>query len=205
MTKNNQSTGSPWPGILIGGILMVAGTYVATQVHLDFQESLEKSGLPINIGETIAVIGVFLILFKVIEPFFITPLAQAITERNNDLEKTFSEAESLRSEMTNLKADYEKRLAETEAKARDQIQGQIKEAQSLKESLMAEANAKAEARLAKADQDIQQERGRVINELRIHAVDMTLKATEKLLGETVDNEKNRKLVQDFIEKAEVAR
>ena len=42
-----------------------------------------------------------------------------------------------------------------------------------------------------------------MNELRLEVVNLTLAATEKLLGENMDSDKNRRLVQDFIDKVEV--
>lgn len=204
MSTNQKSSSGPI-GIVVGLVLALVGGYIAVNVKIEALDKLAKQGVPLNPGETLATIGVFLILFPVIKSFFVDPLDAAITDRTTHLEHTFSEAESLRAEMTQLKADYEKRLAATEASAREQIQAQIKEAQNLRQQLMAEAAGKADEMKAKATQEIEQERSKVLVELRVSAVDLTLKATEKLLGEVVDNDKNRKLVQDFIDKAEVAR
>ena len=204
MSTNQKSSSGPI-GIVVGLVLALVGGYIAVNVKIPALEDLAKKGVPLNPGETLATIGVFLMLFPVIKSFFVDPLDAAITDRTTHLEHTFTEAESLRTEMAQLKSDYEKRLAATEASAREQIQSQIKEAQNLRQQLMAEASSKADQMKAKASQEIEQERGKVLSELRVSAVDMTLKATEKLLGEIVDTDKNRKLVQDFIEKAEVAR
>lgn len=203
MSTNQKSSSAPI-GIGVGLILALVGSYMAVN-KMFVPEALAKQGVPLNPGETLATIGVFLILFPVIRSFFIDPLDTAITDRTTHLEHTFSEAETLRAEMAQLKADYEKRLAATEASAREQIQNQIKEAQNLRQQLMAEAASKADEMKAKASQEIEQERSKVLSELRISAVDLTLKATEKLLGESVDTDRNRKLVQDFIDKAEVSR
>ena len=90
-----------------------------------------------------------------------------------------------------------------EADARAQIQAQIKEAQQLRQTLMSEAAAKADELVKRASQEIEAEKGRVMGELRLGVVNLTLAATEKLLGENMDSAKNRKLVEDFIDKVEV--
>jgi F-type H+-transporting ATPase subunit b len=189
--------------VIIGAIIMVAGMYVAVNIKIPFQEGLAKQGIPLDLGRTIATIGVFIILFPVIKSFFLVPLAEAINNRTTELEKTFSEAEELRSEMKSMQSAYEKRLAETEADAREKIQGQIKEAQALRQRLESEAVGRADELLKRAHDEISAERNKVVTELRLEVVNLTLGATEKLLGENMDTDKNRRLINDFVNKVEV--
>lgn len=206
MSSNQKpSSGSIWPGIIVGIILMVAGTYVSVNNLIPFTETLTKQGLELDLGMTIATIGVFMILFPVIRSFFLDPLAGAINDRNRELEHTFSEAETLRADMQRLRNEYEQRLASTEAQAREQIQAQIREATNLRQTLMAEATQRADEMVARAQQEIEQEKSRVLNELRVHVVDLSLAAAEKIMGENMDSDRNRRLVQEFIDTAEVAR
>jgi F-type H+-transporting ATPase subunit b len=199
-----KTKGAPFGVLLIVGLLlMFGGMYLSVDVTLGFQESLAEQGIPLDIGKTIASIGVFLILFPIVRMFFIDPLAEAISGRQKYLEETFSEADELRNQMTEMKRDYEAQLAETEKKAREEIQKQIREAQDLRTKLMAEANEKAEQLMKKAQEDIANERDKVLTQLRIDVANLTLQATEKIIGENLDNEKNRKIVDDFISEIEV--
>lgn len=197
---------------VLGVLFMFGGMYVSDnfsgskaphETKWSFITALEGQGIPLDPGKTIAVIGVFLILFKVIESFYLQPLRDAINTRNSDLENTFTEAESLRAQMTDLKADYEKRLVATEADAREKIQAQIKEAQELRKTLMAEASTKADEMVKKAQDEIAAERDRALHGVRLHVANLTLQATEKLLGENVDDARNRKLIDEFLDKVEV--
>jgi F-type H+-transporting ATPase subunit b len=183
---------------------MVGGTWFSLNVKIAAIEKLNEQGLPLDLGKTIAVIGVFLILFPAIKSFFINDLTNAIESRNHHLEDTFSEAENLRAEMQKLRTEYEARMAQTEAEARFQIQNQIKEAQNLRQQLMAEATERADALVRQAQLEIDQEKSNAIAVIRTHVVDLTLAAAEKVIGENMDNEKNRRLIADFIETVEVA-
>ncbi|HVL38306.1 MAG TPA: hypothetical protein VM328_02840, partial [Fimbriimonadaceae bacterium] len=69
--------------------------------------------------------------------------------------------------------------------------------------LMAEANAKADALVKRAEEEIEQQKNRALTEMRLEVVNLTLAATEKILGENIDNDRNRRLVQEFIDKVEV--
>lgn len=204
MSQEPKSSGAPYPVLLIAGLLlMFGGMYVSTSIKLSFQDTMAEQGIPLDLGKTIAVIGVFLILFPVINLFFVKPLVDAISARSAELERTFAEAEELRNEIRALKTDYEAQLSRTEADAREKIQAQVREAQSLRTSLMAEAQTVKEQMIAQAQEEISREKDRVVNELRIEVVNLALGATEKLLGENVDDARNRKLVEEFIAQAEV--
>lgn len=207
MSNEQKSSGSPIVGIIIGAVLMVGGTYLSLNAKAlgvgGIQETLEGQGIPLDFGKTIGTIGVFLILFPVIKSFFIKPLQDAIQERNSDLERTFTEAENLRTEMERMKSDYDRRLAESEANAREQIQSQIREAQNLRSSLMAEAATRADALVQQATAEIEAEKQKVLVELRTHVVDLALAAAEKVVSENMDSERNRRLVDDYINSVEV--
>lgn len=182
---------------------MAGGFWTSKTDPLPFLETLKHGAVPLDLGKTVAAIGVLLILFPVIESFFITPLREAIDGRTTELEKTFSEAETLRADMTKMKSEYESRLAETEASARAQIQEEIRKAQEMRQSLMAEAGQHAEQLKKRAEEEIKAERDRVITDLRLNTVNLALGATHKILGENVDNDRNRKLIEEFIQNAEV--
>ncbi len=182
---------------------MVGGTYISVKVTGGPLEALAKQGILLDPGKTLGVIGVFLVLFPAIKMFYLNPLTDAINTRNTDLERTFAEAEDLRTQMTAMKTDYEQRLAKTEAEAREQIQNQIKEAQTLRTQLMHEASAKADEMVKKAQEEIENEKIRVIHELRSEVVGLTLAATEKVLGENMTDARNTKLIEEFIDKVEV--
>ena len=204
MSTEKKSPLIRWiPKLVIGVAMMVGGMYVSINVHLAFVDKVNGMGIPLDIGKTIATIGVFLIVFPLIESFYLNPLKDSILNRTQALQQTFEEAENLRTAMTATKADYEARLVETEASAREQIQAEIKKAQELRKSIQAEASEKADELLAKAREEIASERDRALVDMRVHVATLSLLATEKILGENMDNERNRKLIDEFIDNVEV--
>jgi F-type H+-transporting ATPase subunit b len=205
MSTPTKKSGLPYPVVLIIGVILMMGGYFISQKTHEFQEKLANQGIPLDFGLTIAVVGVLMILFPVLNSFYFKPLADAINERTHALESTFGEAETLRSEMTKMKSDYEQRLAATEAEARSQIQAQIREAQNLRQTLMAEASSKADEMVKRAQQEIEAEKQKVLGQLRREVVNLTITASERILGENMDSDKNRRLVTEFIDTVEVPR
>lgn len=196
-------SGADWGFLVVGVITAVIGFAVLRPMHLDENLPGMFKDLGLKPDMLVTNIGVFLGMFPVIKSFFIAPLAEAINTRDSALESTFTEAESLREQMDTLKSDYEKRLVATEAEARDKIQAQIKEAQDLRKTLMAEASVKADELVKRAQDEIASERERAIGEIRMHVANLTLLATEKVLNENMDNDRNRKLIDEFLDKVEV--
>ena len=204
MSTEPKSFWARWiPKLVIGIAMMVGGMYVSLNVHLAIIDKVNGMGIPLDIGKTIATIGVFLIVFPLIETFYLNPLKESILNRTKALQQTFEEAENMRAEMDATKEEYEARLTETEASAREQIQAEIKKAQELRKSIQAEASAKADELLAKAREEIASERDRALIDMRVHVATLSLLATEKILGENMDNERNRKLIDEFIDNVEV--
>lgn len=191
-----------WLKLIIGLVLMVGGMYGSGK-GWGTPEFVHSLGLPLDLMKTLAAIGVFLILFPLLDSFYFTPLAESINNRTKALEDTFTEAETLRTDMQQMKADYEKKLNQTEEDARTRIQSEVRKAQDLRTQIQAEANAKADEMLRKAREEIQAERDRVMNDVRVHVANLSLLATERILGENMDNERNRRLVEEFIDKVEV--
>jgi F-type H+-transporting ATPase subunit b len=191
-----------WAKLLVGTAIMLFGMYGSTK-GWGTPEFVHGLGLPLDFMKTVAYIGVFIILFPAFKSFFLAPLAASIEARTKSLEDTFTEAESLRSEMQQMKADYEKKLVQTEEDARTRIQNEVKKAQELRTQIQAEANAKAEDMLRKAREEIEAERDKVMTQVRVHVANLSLLATERILGENMDNERNRRLVEEFIDKVEV--
>jgi F-type H+-transporting ATPase subunit b len=205
MTKYDRRRQGGWSsGELIKLVIGLAVIAFGAYIHGGFWDQPLIPGLDFAWQRSIVTIGVLIVLFPVIRNYFIVPLQEAIDTRNSELERTFTEAEELRASMDQLRRDYEQRLAATEASAREQIQAQIREAQNLRQTLMAEATQKADALVAQAEAQIEQEKSRALLEIRTAVVDLTMAATEKVIGANLDEARNRKLIEEFIAGVEVA-
>ena len=197
--KSTTNTGAPAIVTVIGGLIIAAIGVVLGQhweVHL-------PGDMTLHFGKTVTAIGIFVALMPLIKMFYTNPLWNAINERNTNLENTFGEAESLKQRMTDLKTSYEKKLADSEAEAREKIQAALAEAQEMKARIIEEARVQAEEVKQRATEEMNRERAKMMVDLRSHVVDLTMTATRKVIGESVDEAKQRELVERFIETAEV--
>jgi len=71
----------------------------------------------------------------------------------------------------------------------------------LKEEAREEARHEAEITIARARTEIQRERDESIEELKRQFVDLAITAAEKVISETLDKEKHRRLIDEVLEQA----
>jgi len=97
-----------------------------------------------------------------------------------------------------LKKQLEEELAKADAKARETIEKAQTEGRQLKENLISEGRERKEKLLADAKADIDLQRSRMLDEAQKEIVDATISATEKLLSEKIDENADKRIIDDFI-------
>jgi len=147
----------------------------------------------------------FVLLWIVLAKYLFRPVLSLLDAREQEVRQIFETAEKERSEAEKLRADYESRIAEIEAEARAKIQSAIREGQIAKDEIIGEARARAEVILRQAQQDLAREREKVLMEIRQQAVDISLTAAARVIGEALDENRHRKLIAEFIEKLGASR
>ncbi len=140
----------------------------------------------------------FVLLLLLLKRFLWGPVTEYLEQRRQDIANTYEKVEQTRQEMERLRSEYEQRLANIEAEARAQIQQAVKEAQQVREQILAEARQQAEKMVRDAEETIRYERQKALAEMRAQVVELTLLATGRILQESVDDARHRKMVEDFI-------
>lgn len=105
--------------------------------------------------------------------------------------------------------DAEARLAEAQSKLDDArktaqtvIEGANKSAEQLRQELRQKAEEESKRTIDNARKEIEAERERAIQSVRSEVAELVVTATEKVIGETLDDTKHRQLIDRAI--AEVA-
>jgi F-type H+-transporting ATPase subunit b len=165
---------------------------------LSAQEEHASGPLTVEGGLMFWTIVVFLILLAVLKKFAWPAVLGAVEAREKALEEQLAEAERNRAESAALLEEHKKLIAT----AKTQAHAVLAESKALAEKERAVALEKTrleqEELLARARREIQSERDRAITELRREAVDLSLAAASKLIGERLDTATDRKLVLDYI-------
>jgi F-type H+-transporting ATPase subunit b len=166
---------------------------------LALQEHEAPSGpLTVEGGLMLWTVVIFLLLLAVLKRFAWPAILGAVEAREQALEAQLAEAERNRAEAAALLAEHKKVVAD----ARGQAHAVLVEARSLAEKERAVALEKTrqeqEELLTRARREISVERDRAVQDLRREAVDLSLAAASKLIGERLGSETDRKLVQEYL-------
>ena len=141
---------------------------------------------------------VFLALLFLLKKFAWPQIIGSVEAREKRLAEQIAETARLQDEAKRLVEQNQKALAD----GRGQAQALLAEAkaQAERERAVAVERTKAEQDdlLARARREITAERDRAIGELRREAVDLSLAAASKLVGERLDSEADRKLVTSYL-------
>ena len=154
--------------------------------------------LTVEPGLMIWTVVVFLLLLLILKRFAFPALLGAVEARERALQQQLDEAERNRAESAALLAEHKKLLAE----ARTQAHGLLVEARTSAEKERALAMEKTmqeqQQLLDRARREISAERDRAIADLRREAVELSLAAASKLIGERLTSDTDRKLVQEYL-------
>jgi len=142
----------------------------------------------------------FILLWLVLAKFLFRPVLALLSARNQDIKTMYEDAEGERAKAEEFRADYEKRLAGIEAEARGRIQAAVKEAQSARNDILADAKSRTEDILRRGQEELAREREKALAQLREEVVNISLAAAGKLIEESLDEARHRRLVSDFIDR-----
>jgi F-type H+-transporting ATPase subunit b len=142
---------------------------------------------------------IFVGLVLLLKKFAWKPILDAVNEREEGIRSALQSAENARAEMQNLQADNQRILQE----ARMERDAMMKEAQQMKEKIVADAKhdaqAEGEKMIAQAKAAIQNEKNAAMAELKSQVSSLSLEIAEKLLKEELSNKESQvKLVEKML-------
>ncbi len=140
----------------------------------------------------------FLLLLLVLRKMVFTPIGKVLAERQQDVNSTYDQLEADRRQMEALRTDYEQRLASIEAEAREKIQGAIKDAQAARDQIVQEAQGRSREMITRAEAEVAREREQAMITFRQQVVDLAMGAATKVIGDSLDETRQRRLIDEFI-------
>jgi F-type H+-transporting ATPase subunit b len=165
---------------------------------LVLQEHAARGPLDVEPGLMIWTVVVFVALLLILRKFAWPALLGAVEARERALEEQLAEAERNRAEAARLLAQHEKLIAEGRASAHALLAEARIAAEKDRALAMEKTRQEQEDLLERARRDIAAERDRAVADLRREAVDLSLAAASKLMGERLNSENDRRIVQEYL-------
>jgi F-type H+-transporting ATPase subunit b len=161
-------------------------------------------GLGINFVQLVAQIINFLLLMYFLNGMVIRPILRNLDARRKRIEDSMENARLADERLANVEKDYQAKLNEAAAEAQkmraDTLAGAQAEVQRVRSDALAEADKiKAQARV-----DATGERNQMLADARGQIVALVMAATNKLVGESLDANRQKALINDFFSKVPAA-
>lgn len=155
--------------------------------------------LNVDTGLMFWTIITFVLLLLVLRRVAWKPLLAMLDEREKRIRDSLNQAEKAREEAQSAAEENRRAMEQAQSDARQMITEGREAAERAAQEVRERAANEARQTLEQARRTIQQEKEQAIQELRAHAAGLAIEAAGKVLDENLDNDRNRKLVDEFID------
>ena len=139
-----------------------------------------------------------IILFILLRIFLYKPLQNIMQKRTELIQNEISSAETKNKEASALKEQYESSMKNAKAES-DEIVGQAKERAKVQyDQIVGSASEEAAQIVSQAHKTAESDRNQMMRDAQSELAEVALAAAAKLIGKNIDDEANRKMLDDFL-------
>jgi F-type H+-transporting ATPase subunit b len=153
-------------------------------------------------GLYIWTIATFLVLVALLAKFAWRPLLEALERRQEAIRKSLDDAQKAKQELERLNVESQRILAAARAEADQILSNTRSDANRFREELKQKAQAEAAGIVKNAEQQIELETARALQQIRSEAVDLSVAIASKLLERNVSKEDNDRLIEETFKQIE---
>lgn len=143
----------------------------------------------------------FLVFLVLIWTFALKPVTGMLADRQSRIEQGLKDAEQARRDRESAEADRVATLSEARREASDILARAQKVSQETRDADITATREELERMRERAAADIEAEKQRAIGELRSEVTNLALAAAGRVVGETMSDDRQRRLVEEFLASA----
>ena len=153
--------------------------------------------LGINLGYLLIQIANFIILVLTLKAWVYNPLQKLLETRRETIAKGIEDARVAAEARQNAEKEAEKILAEAQTKSAQVVREASERAVTAANEIKAAAENEAASTRSAAVAEAEQEKVRVLGDLRGQVAALAIAAAQKLVGDALDEQRQRALIQEF--------
>lgn len=154
--------------------------------------------LSFNTGFAIWVLISTVIFLVLMQKYLVPPIMKALNEREDRIKDSLESAEKALAKAEQISRENDKALKEAEIKAQKIRKEALEDAETLRSEKIEKAKQEAAKILEDARSTIEQEKQRALTELRNEVADLAIGAATKIIDAELDQTRNKKLVDSYI-------
>ncbi|SFX10313.1 F0F1 ATP synthase subunit B [Ruminococcus sp. XPD3002] len=143
-----------------------------------------------------------IILFVLLRIFLFKPINKIKDERTRTVQDDLDSAKKAKEEAEALRQQYDDSISSAKEEANKIIMKAHEDAEADKTMIMKKSQEEAEEIVTAAGKAAENERKRIIQQAQSQIADLAIAAASKVVGANLDDEKNRRLVDEFLSEEE---
>ena len=161
-------------------------------------ESGGGSLLDVNPGLIIWTLVTFVLLLVLLKRVAWKPILTALDNREKGIEDSLKRAEKAKEEAQKILDENRASLSKAEEKSKKIIDQSRSYADDLKEQMLKESKVQAQKIINDATDEIERKKQSAFEELKNQIAEISVIAAEKIMKENIDMEKNKQLVNKYL-------
>ena len=159
------------------------------------------ASLGINLPLLVVFVVNFIILLVMLRLFLYQPVMKVLDERAKRTKDAMELAEATKKEYEQAKGEVQKQIEKGRQEAQAIITQAMQVGERLKGESREEAAKQAQVMIDRARSELEAERDKIVGDLRREFVDISIAAAGKVIKETLDKEKHRKLIEETLQES----
>lgn len=157
----------------------------------------------LNLGTSFWTLIIFFTLLVVLMKWAFPPILGYAQAREDRIQRSLDEARAAREEARQALEEQRRELAEARQQSHEIIAQGKQDAESVRQELLNKTKAEQREAVERAKQEIEREREQALESLRREAVELSIAAASHLVGRRMDAAEDRRVVQEFLDRAGV--
>lgn len=151
-----------------------------------------------NTGSIFWTIVTFILLLFVLKKYAWKPILKTLEDRENKIKVALYQAEQDQKDAQKYLEEQKELLDKSRKESIEMINESKKHAENVRKDIIEKARGEAEKMLEQAKQEIEHSKEAAINDVKKYAVDLSLAAAQKVLRETLTEEKHLQLIEKSV-------
>lgn len=154
----------------------------------------------INIPQMIVTLVNLLILFWIVKHFAFDRVNKILKDRKNLIEDTINKADEDLEKARVLKLQNQREIKSAREEGKTIVSQYKSKADSIYKEIVEDARKEASIIIEKSKVEIDRKRNKAEDDIKNQVVDLAMTISEKVLGESIDMNKHKELIDEYISK-----
>jgi F-type H+-transporting ATPase subunit b len=157
---------------------------------------LEKLGISLGllvsqlVNFTLLAVLLYLLLYK--------PVLRMLNQRKERIARSMADVDAAREAAAKAQLEYDRKVADAQRKAQEIIAQAAQTGEQAGSEIKTAAQREADAIRQQAREDAAREKAQILSDVQKQIANLSMLATERVLGQALDSDLQRKLIDQFL-------